>query len=117
MEKSPFKEQMSDFTKDTGKPLDEFIEEEIPVQKNKFNPVTGKVFTSYDLEKVKTKYIEVPYEKIRCKDGEHIFKIKDVHKWVFSCENCNYSRKVYPVTYRYDEKTGGLFHKITGDRI
>lgn len=105
----------NDFTKETGKPLDEWIGEDTPVLKNRYDPKTGRVFSSYEIEKVKTKYIEVPYEKLRCKTGDHIFEVADIHKYIFHCTKCQYTRQVYPTTYKF--ANGKLIHRFTGKAI
>lgn len=112
MGKSPFNEIKKMKSEPFSKPLDTFIEEDIAVKKVKFNPETKKTFTTYELEKVRTKYMDIPYEKYRCVDGEHVFKCIDPHKWIFSCINCSYFRKVYPVTYNFED--GKLIHRKTG---
>lgn len=101
-----------EFTKNNpGVKIGEFVEEEIPVQSIKFDPETKSVSMVTKMEKQKTMYIDAPKEKIRCKDGEHVFKVVDIHRYIFSCINCRYSRQVYPSTYLF--KDGKLIHRIT----
>lgn len=97
------------------KPLNTFIEEEVPVKKNRFDPQSGRITSVTQMEKVKTMYIDAPAVKHRCKDGEHVFKCVDNHRYIFSCLNCRYSRKVYPTTYEF--KDGKLIHRITGNIV
>lgn len=103
---------MKDFTKDTGKPLNTFIEEDVPVQKFRYDPEKKKIFSSYQLEKQKVMYVNAPKEKYHCKSGEHIFHVVNPRKGVFTCDKCNFSRQVYPSTYMF--KNGQLIHKVTG---
>lgn len=98
--------------KDFPHPIGVEIEEEIPVTKNQFNPTTGKVTTVIELEKVKTTYLDIPKEKLRCQDGDHLFKVVDGAKGLFSCTNCPYHRQVYPTSYMFIN--GRLINKRTG---
>jgi len=102
---------MKDFTKETGIPLNQFIEEDIPVQHLNYDPEKKRVFSSYQLEKVKTMYINAPKEKHRCSSGQHVFELANQRKAIFSCTKCSFSKKVYPSTYMYINKK--LIHKIT----
>jgi hypothetical protein len=97
------------------KPLNEWTEEQVPVRKVKYNPDTKQIITTTELETVKTMYIDAPLEKHRCKDGEHVFKCVDNGRYIFSCLNCPYSRKVYPITYSFID--GKLISKITGKAV
>lgn len=99
---------------DFPKPLNEFIEEEIPVQKIHFDPETKKVSVMTSMEKQKVMYIDAPPQKMRCKDGDHVFKCVDNHRYIFTCTNkgCHYSRQVYPTTYKFEN--GKLIHRFTG---
>lgn len=85
--------------------------EEIPVKKVKFDPETGKTFSTYELEKVKTTYLDVPKEKFRCQDGDHIFKCVNGSKGIFSCENCPFYKKVHPTAFMF--LNGRLISKQT----
>lgn len=104
-----------DTPKDFPHPLDTWIEEDIPVKRNKIDPDTGKVTTTTQLEKVKTKYMNVPPVKHRCQDGEHIFRVSDPNRGIFVCTICPYARQVFPTTYEF--KDGKLIHRITGKII
>lgn len=97
------------------KPLNQWVEEDVPVQRNEVDLSTGKVTTVTRMEKQRTMYIDAPKQKYRCRDGEHVFYVRDKHKWIFSCNKCPFSRKVYPTTYRFVD--GKLIHKITGRAI
>lgn len=91
--------------------LGEFVEEEVPVLKNSFDTNTGKVTSSYQLEKVRTKYVNAPKQKVSCKTGVHSYKVLDVHKWIFGCVNCPYSKKAFPTTHKFID--GQLISKAT----
>lgn len=97
------------------KPLDVFIEEDVPVRKNALDPKTGRITSIVQMEKQRTMYMDVPKEHYRCKSGEHNFEVTDTHKWIFSCTKCTYSRRVYPTTYKFID--GKLIHKQTGKAI
>ncbi len=86
-------------TKDFPYPLDTFIEESVPVLKNRFNIETGKLSTTYEIEKVKTMYIHAPKNKVRCKDNEHEWYSYDPSKWLIACKNCNIVKRIYPGSY------------------
>lgn len=92
-------------------PLDTDVEETVPVQKNSFNPDTGRVTSTYQLEKVKTRYIHAPKEKLRCKPGDHIFRVLDNRKWIFGCTICPFAKKVSPATFTFNK--GKLISKAT----
>lgn len=96
-------------------PLDVDIEETIPVKKFKFDPKTKRTTSTYELEKVTTRYMEIPYEKYRCKTGEHTFKCVDNTRYIFSCVKCPFSRKVYPTSYEFIK--GKLISKTTGRAV
>ena len=106
---------MNKFTEETGIPLNEEVEEQIPVKKYKIE--NGKVSTAIELETVKTTYIEVKPQKIRCKDGEHVFQVVDGSKGLFECTLCPFHRQVYPIRYMYDKAIGALIDKRTLKRI
>lgn len=112
------KDQMSDASlKDFPYKLNEWTEEEVPVRKNKFDHKTGKVVSIYEMEKIKTMYINAPKEKLRCASGTHIFKpIGNPGNYTFGCVNCPFARKVYPTTYRLTAE-GRLQHRITGEFV
>lgn len=105
-----------EFLKDNpGIKLGEDIEEEIPVKKNVFNPKTKTVMSTYQLEKVRTRYIEAVPEKLACKQGEHIYKVADPKQWLFFCTKCPHSKRVFPTTHTFSK--GKLIHKATGLRV
>lgn len=109
---------MADFKKDHPDiPLNTFIEEDVPVQKIKFDSDTKKISRVTELEKKKVMYIEAPYKKMRCQPGTHIFKVLDTHKYLFGCVNCKYKTKVNPVYFSFDSKTGYLTSKTSGNRV
>lgn len=101
--------------KDFPHPLGVFIDEEVPVKKFNYDPEKKRVFSTYQMEKQKTMYIDAPKEKHRCKDGEHNFVPVNPKKGIFSCTKCTYSRQVYPTTYMFIN--GKLIHRITGKVI
>lgn len=106
-----------DNAKDFNKPLGQWIEEDTVVKGLDFDPKTKTVSVQDKIVKTKTMYIHAPKDKLRCKDGEHVFAVVDKHKYIFQCKNCRFSRKVYPTTYRFDEATGALTHKYTDARV
>lgn len=93
-------------------PLDVDIEEQIPVKKVKFDPKTERITSVYEMETRITRYMDVPKEKHRCKDGEHEFKCIDGGRGIFNCRHCPFTRKVYPSSYKFID--GKLIHKQTG---
>ena len=109
---------MSDFAKDhPNTPLNTFIEEDIPVQKIKFDPETKKITRVVEMEKQQTMYVEAPLKKIRCKPGTHVFRVLDKNKYIFICKNCRYKTRVHPAYFSFDEKTGSLASKTTGEHV
>lgn len=108
-----------DFTRDTGILLDTDIDEQIPVRRVVVEDIdekkgTAKVSVKTIMEKQTVRYMHVPKVKIRCQDGEHIFRIFNMRKWMFACTKCLYVIKIYPSTYKYDQITGKITHRATG---
>lgn len=110
--------------KDFKKPLGQWTEEEVPVERYSYDPEKKRITRTTEMEKRKVMYIHAPKEKYRCKEGEHVFIVVDTHKYIFRCINCRYNRQVYPTTYRFvrasedpHNKTGYLIHKVTGLRV
>ena len=99
------------------KPLNQWVEEETPIQKRTFDPESRRFITTTEIQRTKTIYYDVPKVKLRCQAGTHVFKVLDKHKYLFKCINCPFIRKVYPTTYKFDEKTGFLTHILTGTRV
>lgn len=100
-----------------NKPLNTWIEEDIPVQSKQFipdpdNPSGGRITTVTKMEKQRTMYINAPKEKYRCRRGEHVFRVRDKHKWIFSCTICPYSFKAYPGSFKFED--GKLIRRETG---
>jgi len=111
-----------DFTKDTGIPLDTDIEENIPVKKITVDEIdekrgTARFSVKTVMEKQTVRYMNVPKVRIRCPDGEHVFRILNKPKYLFACTKCPFVRKVYPSTYKYDQSTGKLIHRVTGRAV
>jgi len=98
--------------KDFPHPLNEFIEEDVPVRKLHYDQDTKKVSSTVKMEKMKTMYVDAKPEKMRCQTGQHNFKIANSSKGLFRCTKCPYYRQVYPTTYMF--KKGKLIHKVTG---
>jgi ribosomal protein L37AE/L43A len=101
--------------KDFPHPLNEFIEEDIPVKKIRFDANTGKISQVTELEKQKTMYIDAKPEKTRCKSGEHYFKVINTSRGIFKCTKCPFHRQVYPTSYMYID--GKLISKATGKAV
>ena len=103
--------------KDFPFPLDTDIEEQVPVKKLGVDideDGNAKVSIRTVLEKQTVRYINAPKEKMRCKDGEHVFRSFKPSKWLFACVKCPFVRKVFPTTYRFEQSTGKLLHRKTG---
>ncbi len=91
------------------------IEEDIPVKKNSFDPKTGKVFSTYQLEKVRTRYIDAPKEAVSCKVGGHNYRISNPHRWIFVCTKCPFAKRVFPTTHKFIK--GQLIRKIDNQPV
>ncbi len=105
-----------DFLKDNPHiKLGQDIEEEVPVKKNSFDPKTGKVFSTYQLEKVRTRYINAPKETVSCKTSGHLYRVADPHRWMFACTKCPFTRRAFPTTHRF--ASGKLINKATGQFV
>ena len=105
-----------DFLKDNPHiKLGEEVIEEIPVLKNSFDPKTKQVFSTYQLEKVKTRYIDAPKVKVSCKLGGHTYRIADPKRWIFICTVCPFSRRAFPTTHRFTQ--GKLINKASGQPV
>jgi hypothetical protein len=98
------------------KPLNVFVDEEIPVKRFNLDPETNKITTSDEVAIARTMYIEAVPEKYRCKTGEHYFEPTiPLGHYIFKCRNCPFSRKVYPTTYRFEN--GKLIHKVSSQAV
>lgn len=101
-------------------PLDTDIIEQVPVRKFHMDPKTEKIRQVIEMETRITRYVDVPKEKHRCKDGEHLFRVVDGGRGLFSCTLCPFTRKVYPTTHRFTgnlDTPGKLIHKVTHQTI
>lgn len=101
-------------------PLDTDIVEQVPVKKvsveaDKDGNITTSIKTI--MEKQTVRYIHAPKEKFRCNDGDHVFRVFNMKKYMFACVKCPFVRKVYPSTYRFEESTGKLIHLETGQAV
>jgi hypothetical protein len=105
-----------DEVKDFGKPLNEWTTEQVPVTRKSFNEQTGQWESTETIESRRVKYLHVPKEKYRCKQGEHIFRVLSKSKYIFGCVKCQYSRLVYPGIYRLTSE-GKLQHIASGKFI
>lgn len=106
-----------DEAKDFKKPLGQWTEEEVPVERISYDPRRKTFSKITEMEKRKVMYVHAPKVKYRCKSGEHIFKVVDIHRYLFNCINCRYGRQVFPTTYKFNKDTGALIHKVTGERV
>lgn len=106
----------NDFLKDNPHiKLDVDIEEEIPVRKNSFDPKTNKVSSTYQMEKIRTRYIHAPKETVSCKTGGHNYRVSDTKRWIFVCTRCPFARRAFPFTHKFSD--GKLINKATGQPI
>lgn len=110
----------SDFTQQTGIPLDKDVVEQVPVTKYVSEvDEAGQIKTSVKsvMEQRTVRYTHVPKERVRCNTGDHVFRILDNRKYLFACTKCPFVRKVYPTTYTFDATSGKITHRITGQSI
>ena len=102
-----------------NKPTNEWIEEdvEIKVVSPVFDPETKRVELKQESKMVKQKtfYSNSTPSRVVCK--EHIYVCLDKGKYHFKCTKCDWNRILFPVTYRFDEKTGIATNRITGVRV
>ena len=109
-------ENKDDFLKEhPGVKFNEFIEEQVPVRKLDYDHTKGTITSTYKLEKIKTKYIHAPYEKLRCPRGTHIFTSVDPKKNLFSCKNCAFYKKVSPAYFKFVD--GQLISRTTNKPV
>lgn len=112
----PSTDELKDFIRDNpNTPLNEFIEKPITVKSIKFDPDTETVSSVNVLETVRTKYLHVPPEKIKCERGKHSFYVVDMREGVFGCSKCSMKTKVSPTTYEFNN--GSLIHLKTGQPL
>lgn len=95
--------------------LGEDITEQITVPKNTFDPKTGKISSTYQIEKVHTRYIHAPKEVVSCKTNGHFYRVADPKRWMFVCTRCRFARRAFPTTYRFIK--GQLISKATGQPV
>lgn len=101
-------------------PLNQDVVEQVPVEKIAIDfDEKGRPQASVKtvMQKQTVRYIHVPKSRIRCPAGQHIFRVYNMQKYLFACTKCPFVRKVFPTTYRFDEATGKLIHRITGQAV
>lgn len=103
--------------KDFPYPLDTDIEEHIPVKKISIDEIdekagTAKFSVKTVMEKQTVRYMHVPKVKVRCKPGDHVFRVLDKRKGIFGCTLCPFSARIHPANYMF--KDGKLIHRRSG---
>ena len=106
-------------SKDFPHPLNTFIEEEVEVATMvpRVNEKEKRVEFVKGVKKVKQKtyYADSKPVKIVCSD--HRFVCLDKGKYLFKCKKCTWHKIAYPVTFKFDEKTGILTYRRTGIKV
>ncbi len=106
-------------SKPFNKPIGEWIEEEvqIPVMTPQVNEKEGRVEFKQRMTTAtrKTMYSDNKPRVVMCRN--HHFLSHDKKKSIFRCRKCNYHKIAYPVTYRFNQQTGKLIHRITNIRV
>lgn len=101
------------------KPTNQWIEEDVNVEVTtpKFDEKTKTVSMEKEIKtfKQKTYYAESIPTKIVC--NEHVYKCLDKGKYLFKCTKCDWNRVVYPVSFKFDEATGILTRRDSGERV
>jgi beta-N-acetylglucosaminidase len=103
------------------KPLNEWVEEdvEVPVLTPEFDEKkkTVKIKRENQIFKQKTFYSNAPQRKVICAQGTHKFACTNKGKYIFKCVKCDFHKIAYPVTFKFDPKTGILSYRKTGIRL
>jgi hypothetical protein len=107
---------MNKEAKDFPLPLNEWTTENVQVTKLDYDEKNNKMRVIDTLEERRVKYVHAPKEKFRCRNGDHVFRVVDKGRYIFSCKKCQYSKVVYPTTYRVTPE-GHIIHLQTGNRI
>lgn len=100
-----------------NKPLNEWIEEEVEVPS--FEPIVNEKMKRVEFKQTtrkatkKTFYAKSEPRKLLCSSGEHFFYPKDRKKSIFACNRCGFHKVAYPVTYKYNQDSGQLQHKVS----
>jgi len=103
------------------KPLNTFIEEDIEIPS--FEPVVNEKEKRVEFKQTtqkatrKTFYAHSEPKRIVCSGGTHEFRCIDRGKYVFKCVNCDFHKISYPVTYRFNQQSGKLTHRLTGVQV
>ena len=100
-------------------PLNTVIEEEVPVLKNKVSwDDKGKrasVKSFWEMEKQQVMYFDPDKEKISCASGEHSWKCKDIHSYLYVCKRCKRKIKLTPV--HFDVIGDKIISRLTGEPV
>ena len=106
---------MSDFPHKTNEWLEKEVD--VAVMKPSVNEKEKRVEFVPTTEKAteKTFYADSPLRKVVGK--KHVYRCIDKGKYVFKCKNCNWHKVAYPITYKFNPKTGILSNRKTGDRV
>lgn len=103
-----------------------------PFKVNEWEEEDVKVTTvipEYDDKTKKVKYIKKEISatqrtfrahskprKIVC-GKNHVYYCLSKGKYLFRCKNCDWHRILFPITYKFDLKTGIATHRLTGIRV
>ena len=98
-------------------PLDQDIEEQVPVKRISVDEVdektgSAKFSVKTVMEKQTVRYMHVPKVKARCKPGDHVFRVLDAKKGMFGCTLCPFAARIHPANYMFKE--GKLIHRRKG---
>ena len=102
------------------KPLDTWIEEEVdipsfePIVNEKENRVEFKRTTKKTLQK--TFYSEGRSIRAVCAD-HHYLPVGSKGNYIFACTKCDWNRVAPPVSFKYDQETGKLTRRHTGEQV
>lgn len=101
------------------KPTNQWIEEDVDVKVMTpvFNEKTKVVELKEEVKtfKQKTFYADSPQTKIVCND--HRYVCLDKGKYLFKCKKCTWNRIAPPVSFKFDQETGILTRRRTGEQV
>lgn len=108
---------MTKFPHKTNQWIEEEVE--IPTMTPVINEGMKRVEFKQTTQKAtrKTFYSDSPTKKVVCAGGEHKFRCVDKGKYIFKCRHCDFHKVAFPVTYRYNQQTGKLTHRITENQV
>lgn len=100
-------------------PVNEWTEKEIevPALKGEFDDSGNFKGIKRGTKKAKqrTYYAQTTPRRVVC--SQHEYFVLDRGKYILKCKHCDWHMQTYPPTHKFDEATGILTYRKTGQRL